>query len=267
MTIKYEDALGIVPGILSGLSLRGRPFFGLNPFDVVSGFSPLDLFQSGEQGAWYDPSDLTTLFQDDAGTTPVVSDGDPVGLMQDKSGNGNDATQSVSARRPTYRTDGTLHWLEFDGVDDYMSFSYSGGATDITLSVGAEITSVTGNQVFISDSVTFDLGLYASGADAVFYKRNPLASAVGVSAISAATPFVQTGVIDLGNTLATRVDGVETSVSVDGARDDVSSFYMGRDASSGYMGGKIYSSVVVQNALADLTDLEAHIAEKSGVTL
>lgn len=62
------------------------------------------LFANGEQGVWYDPSDLSTLFQDATGTTPVTSDGDPVGLMLDKSGNGNHATQSVSASRPTYRT-------------------------------------------------------------------------------------------------------------------------------------------------------------------
>lgn len=50
-----------------------------------SGYSPLSLFAKGEQGAWYDPSDTTTLFQDSAGTTPVTASGQPVGLMLDKS--------------------------------------------------------------------------------------------------------------------------------------------------------------------------------------
>lgn len=43
------------------------------------------MFANGEQGAWYDPSDLTTLFQDSAGTTPVTAVEQPVGLMLDKS--------------------------------------------------------------------------------------------------------------------------------------------------------------------------------------
>lgn len=43
------------------------------------------LFSAGEQGAWYDPSDLTTLYRDAAGTTPVTAVEQPVGLMLDKS--------------------------------------------------------------------------------------------------------------------------------------------------------------------------------------
>jgi hypothetical protein len=48
-------------------------------------FTPASLFANGEQGAWYDPSDLTTLFQDSAGTTPVTGVEQFVGLMLDKS--------------------------------------------------------------------------------------------------------------------------------------------------------------------------------------
>jgi hypothetical protein len=49
------------------------------------GFSPASLFAGGAEGAWFDPSDLTTLFQDSAGTTPVTAAGQPVGRMLDKS--------------------------------------------------------------------------------------------------------------------------------------------------------------------------------------
>ena len=36
-------------------------------------FSPASLFSNGEEGAWYDISDLTTLFEED-GTTPADRD-------------------------------------------------------------------------------------------------------------------------------------------------------------------------------------------------
>ena len=48
-------------------------------------FTPSVLFQNGEQGLWFDPSDLATMFQDANGTTPVTAAGQPVGLILDKS--------------------------------------------------------------------------------------------------------------------------------------------------------------------------------------
>lgn len=52
---------------------------------LKSSASPASLFANGEVGVWYDPSDLTTLFQDSAGTTPVTAAGQQVGLVLDKS--------------------------------------------------------------------------------------------------------------------------------------------------------------------------------------
>ena len=48
-------------------------------------FNPTALFTTGVNGAWYDPSDFSTMFQDAAGTTPVTAVEQPVGLMLDKS--------------------------------------------------------------------------------------------------------------------------------------------------------------------------------------
>lgn len=50
-------------------------------FDVTA---VRDLFNNSVQGVWFDPSDLSTLFQDAAGTTPVTGMEQPVGLMLDK---------------------------------------------------------------------------------------------------------------------------------------------------------------------------------------
>jgi hypothetical protein len=82
---------------LTGTTLNSV-YVGQNPpFEVA------DLFASGEQGAWYDPSDFTTLFEDSAGTTPITTVERPVGLMLDKSGRGNHAYQTSSAARPALR--------------------------------------------------------------------------------------------------------------------------------------------------------------------
>src|SRR5690554_6488811 len=87
------------------------------------------LFGNGEQGAMYIPKPQVlgqqVLYQDAAGTIPVTADGDPVGLMLDISDRGNHATQEVSGARPIYRTDGTLHWLQFDGASAWMYVDYA----------------------------------------------------------------------------------------------------------------------------------------------
>lgn len=43
------------------------------------------LFKNGEQGFFYDPNDLSTMYQDAAGTIPVTAAGQPVELVLDKS--------------------------------------------------------------------------------------------------------------------------------------------------------------------------------------
>lgn len=60
--------------------------------------SPSALFAAGEQGVWFDPSDLSTMFQDFVGATPVTAPGQTVGLILDKS-------QGLS-RGPEKRADG-----------------------------------------------------------------------------------------------------------------------------------------------------------------
>jgi len=84
-----------MPSIALPVSLRGQLLSG-------SRFSPLSLFTTSEPGFWYDPSDLTTMFQDTAGTTPVTTPGQTVARINDKSGRGNNATQATAASRPTY---------------------------------------------------------------------------------------------------------------------------------------------------------------------
>jgi len=74
-----------MPSIAIPVSLRGQL---LNSVRAVTAFSPSTLFALNEPGVWYDPSDLTTLFQDTAGTTPVTTPGQTVALALDKSKGG-----------------------------------------------------------------------------------------------------------------------------------------------------------------------------------
>jgi len=78
-------------------------FYDLNktPRNILLNQAIVRAIISENNGAWFDPSDLSTLYQDAAGTTPVTAVEQPVGKMLDKSGNGYHATQSITASRPT----------------------------------------------------------------------------------------------------------------------------------------------------------------------
>lgn len=85
----FEDLSITIPDEFNGQSITVQicqdslvvSFFDPTPF-------PAFLFAAGEQGAWYDPSDFSTMFQDSAGTTPVTAVEQPVGLLLDRSKNG-----------------------------------------------------------------------------------------------------------------------------------------------------------------------------------
>lgn len=75
--------------------------------------------------AWFDASDLSTLFQNSTLATPVAANSDPVGGWKDKSGNNNHALQATDAKRPLYKT-GVLNsqaGILSDGSDDCLQVS------------------------------------------------------------------------------------------------------------------------------------------------
>ena len=94
------------------------------------------LFANNEQGFAFDFNDLSTMYQDAAGTIPVTGVGQPVGKVLDKSGRGNHATQSTSAKRPILQQNATTgaYYLAFDGVDDFlMTNSFNLNSDEVSL--------------------------------------------------------------------------------------------------------------------------------------
>ncbi len=100
---------------------------------------------------WLDANDASTLFQDAAKTIPA-GNGDVVGAWADKSGLGNDATQTTTAAKPTLvNTDG-FPALEFDGTDDYLinssGLGIAGSAAFTYGFVFKQVTSTTSDRIF-----------------------------------------------------------------------------------------------------------------------
>lgn len=90
----YWDQLGIPPGqfaerMVAWKALPQNAAWIDATEDADAAGVVEELWRNGEQGAWYDPSDLSTMFQDSAGTTPVYmpGQGQPdcwIGLQLDK---------------------------------------------------------------------------------------------------------------------------------------------------------------------------------------
>ena len=71
--------------IQQAINLVGTAVATASAVGPVTLFSPAVMFSTGINGVWYDPSDLSTLYRDAAGTLPVTAVEQPVGLMLDKS--------------------------------------------------------------------------------------------------------------------------------------------------------------------------------------
>ena len=106
------------------------------------------LFSNGEQGFFYDPNDLSTMYQDSAGTVPVTGVGQPVELMKDKSERGNHAYQTTSLARPILRD--APRRIDFDAVFDKLITKLSAQLSGCTVirsvpNVGTQI--LTGQTI------------------------------------------------------------------------------------------------------------------------
>lgn len=102
-----------------------KSFKGIEALKGI-GLPPSGLFNPAQVAGLsfgFDVADTDTITTDLAGTTPVTADAQLVRYVGDQSANGYNATQAVDANRTTYKTDGTYHWLEFNGTTQKMDLN------------------------------------------------------------------------------------------------------------------------------------------------
>jgi len=113
VTSPFKNSVVVQPGTssvtftpttpINGASFRFR---GTGQFNMVTFNPSSSLFAAGEKGVWFDAGDLSTMFQDVAGTIPVTAVGQFVGKWLDKSGNNNHAVAAAdNTTRPIYQID------------------------------------------------------------------------------------------------------------------------------------------------------------------
>ena len=258
-----------------------RPSFSIKTYGFGDSFSPLELFAGGKQGAWYDPSDKSTLFQDIAGTVPVTKDGDPVALMKDKSGNGNHAAVTVSTARPTYKTDGLLHWLYFDGIDDYLLFNKNTFLADKSqvLMTAYSLLSV-GEYPPIISGLSADAGLEQFHFNKTVYRRVAVITSTGSSVGNSAAPLpLNTALVRTTNwrrsagvatDTVNRAGAFTTSPAQVNALLTLPTDYQSMGCIQTYYANMdFYGVVAISDDLSPtaIADVEHYLANKAGVTL
>jgi hypothetical protein len=400
--LTYDDIGASVAAQQIETNVAGQRTATSLPVTDITEFDPNALFASGEAGDWFDPSDLSRMWQDTAGTTPVTADGQTAALMlgqrrganvetipsdltaiftsktgftvsptsivvnlsasdQITSANfltqgsayvvqfevfdyatgtlalrfGNtgstDATitangvytytlpcdgtgvtfrgnisgtaqfsirnisvkevaltaltQSDAAKRPAYKTSGGLHWLQFDGSDDFISSPATLDLTAVdeaTLCIGVskESDAVEAHVFGVAGGAENGPLLRAPGSPTTsrfnaFSRGTSGANAVTTSAsFNAPVTVVQTGISKISApSVALRLNGAliqDTTTSQGTGTYGNRAVKMGGFASALQpFTGKVYFALI-RGALtsgADLTALEGFAAAKTGVTI
>jgi hypothetical protein len=209
------------------------------------------LFQNGEQGWWYDPSDFSTLFQDAAGTTPVTAVEQPCSLMLDKrlgltlgsELRGSFSTAMIgTATAATYNSStgvGTVNrvdianqsYVRITGLaaNKYFKVAIQNtGANnaqirqDTTGTVVATIVSGASLDVYVSTAVFTDISIVSTGGAASFVLNSvrelPGNHAFTPAAASTARPTVSARV-----NLLTKTEQFDDAVWVKGGSTSVTS--------------------------------------------
>ena len=249
------------------------------------------LFANQEQGFAYDPNDLSTMYQDAAGTIPVTAAGQPVGLIRDKSGRNNHAFQTVSASRPILRKNAETgaNYLEFDGTNDFLqTANIDFTATDkVGLFAGLNRTgnANVGTVLETGSSFTNPTGGFGIrcpvgvGTDTLNLLASAGGSSVSTGEVVSPDMLVYSGFIDLSKTTAIeqinfKVNGVLVNTTRSGLAGNGNlanvPVYIGRRAGvSRPFSGHIYGLIGIGKLVSDneTVVIEKELAKRIGVTL
>lgn len=207
---------------------------GIAASRVSGGFSPTGLFTDGVVGAWYDPTDIGTLFTDSAGTIPVTADGDPVGKMLDKSGNGRHMIASGDAR-PLYKIDPTgKPYLYANDPESWMSCAGFNMSTVDTLSLFAGIQ----RDSIAAFAIVCELSTSVGSNNGSFYLAAPVSASNTIAIASKGTSAATASKTTTGSPLAATITAL-ADISSDSAEirvNDLSAVTSATDQGSGNYG-------------------------------
>jgi hypothetical protein len=219
-------------------------------------------------GGWWDVSDLSTMFQDTAGTVAAVVNS-AVARINDKSAVVAHLTQATLDARPILRTDGTYYWLEFDGSNDYIegpsaAFSISSLIAAYRKTNSGNYHGLFTNKLDQTTNVDFALTTMQSGT--AFDLTQNAGSSLADSA-HCWVNRVQTDAFSLNVNLVISIDGTGFPAT----RQFPHGIYIGQDRNNPgrYFQGRWYGAIVANTILTatQRNSTEDYVAGKCGVAL
>ena len=215
---------------------------------------------------WLDAYDLTTLFQNTAGTTAVTAAGQQVQYWADKSGNANNATSSETAM--TYNTSG----IGYPSI--YFSGSQTNGlrtnvvVTDSTYFYVVYMTQTSGVYVFSGHQGTTHLKQNYSGGSLLAMDYSGIGGLTGTVGMNTNTIVTRQDTSSTG-VLAGWQNGASIGSKAMGVTGETfTQLSLGVDYPSGFTGILYMSEVIIYNSVLSTgqrQQVEAYLAWKYGL--
>lgn len=219
----------------------------------TAAFTPASLFTGGYSGDIFSANDLSKLFVDAAGLTPVTADGDLVGRMVGTiNGTGMRQPTDTSSLKPVYKTGG---YVQFDGVDDFLeaALSITGYPLTIALVFDRSFTNsgIGAAAVGVSAAEYRTLGVNATSG--TVYERST-ANVNSTPAISYTVGAGLQSAFGIFTTTTARVlftEGTEGTVSHSNTHSAAATLLLGKQRSSGSFGSaKIRHAMFINRELS-----------------
>lgn len=242
---------------------------------------------------WFDPSDLSKLWQDRSSTgagvaTPGALDS-PLGTVFNKGSRGGVLYANADAARPILRQSGGIYGFEYDGTDDNLISDVASlyalrGVAGWTMCVAASKGASTNDRRYMSVAATS-----ATTARAVLYKpptgstaalgrrgNADTAASQSFGADYVSTSHILTAVGDFTNrTLTVRRNGVQigqnTSWLTTGVTpNDGGQFGLGSQPNgTATLDGTIFQAILLERAATseEIAAMEAFVSAKSGIAI
>lgn len=225
----------------------------------ASGFDPLTL----SPALWLDASDASTLYDATSGGSLVAADG-YVKRWEDKSGNGNHATQATDSKRPQRKTSvqNGLDIVLFDATDDGMATALTLNRPYTIVAVFRQMADGGGKRV-ISASNNCILAPRRTGDFTCYIAGVSIRTAVWGSN---AQHGITTLVVDATNPAILRGDGV--ALSTTGAIGaNWGQLYLGSSPFGESANAQIAEVFAFTRVLdsGEITSLESYLASKWGL--